>query len=110
MMEMVVNGASTRKVEHITRELCGEEFSKSTVSELCKGLDPLITAWNNRPLSETEYRTKLRTTNSMERLNDEIHQREQVILIFPNRESSLRLLGAFLIEYDEKGSERNTLI
>ena len=55
MMEMVVNGVSTRKVEHITRELCGEEFSKSTVSELTKGLDPLITAWNNRPLSESEY-------------------------------------------------------
>jgi putative transposase len=34
MMEMVVNGVSTRKVENITEELCGKEFSKSTVSEL----------------------------------------------------------------------------
>jgi len=49
-----------------------------------------------------KYRLKLRTTNSMERLNQEIRRRERVIRIFPNRESSLHLLGAFLIEYDEK--------
>lgn len=55
LMEMVVNGVSTRKVENITYELCGATFSKSTISELCKGLDPTINAWNSRPLSETEY-------------------------------------------------------
>ena len=35
LMEMVGNGVSTRKVAQITEELCGEEFSNSTVSELC---------------------------------------------------------------------------
>jgi transposase-like protein len=54
LMEMVVNGVSTRKVSQITEELCGTEFSKSTVSDLCKQLDPIITAWNNRPL-QGEY-------------------------------------------------------
>lgn len=34
MMEMVVNGVSTRKIETITQELCGKKFSKSTVSSL----------------------------------------------------------------------------
>jgi len=47
-----------------------------------------------------KYRTKLRTTNSIERLNQEIRRRERVIRIFPHRESSLRLIGAFLLEYD----------
>lgn len=55
LMEMVVNGVSTRKVAHITEELCGKEFSKSTVSELCKGLDPLVQAWNERDLSGSRY-------------------------------------------------------
>jgi transposase-like protein len=32
LMEMVVNGVSTRKVSAITEELCGASFSKSTVS------------------------------------------------------------------------------
>ncbi len=53
VMEMVVNGVSTRKVAHITEELCGRECSKSTVSDLCKGLDPLVAAWNERDLSGT---------------------------------------------------------
>ena len=48
LMEMVVNGVSTRKVTAITEELCGTSFSKSTVSALCAHLDPLVTAWNER--------------------------------------------------------------
>jgi putative transposase len=55
MMEMVVNGVSTRKVSQVTEELCGTEFSKSTVSDLCKRLDPIVTAWNNRPLSDSQF-------------------------------------------------------
>jgi transposase-like protein len=55
LMEMVVNGVSTRKVARITEELCGREFAKSTVSDLCKGLDPLVEAWNGRDLGSTRY-------------------------------------------------------
>jgi transposase-like protein len=55
LMELVVNGVSTRKVAKVTEELCGTEFSKSTVSELCKQLDPIVLAWNNRPLHEIAY-------------------------------------------------------
>lgn len=32
-----------------------------------------------------KYRKRLRTTNSVERLNEEIRRRERVIRIFPNR-------------------------
>lgn len=48
------------------------------------------------------YRKRLRTTNSVERLNEEIRRRERVIRIFPNRQSVIRLLGALLMEQDEK--------
>jgi transposase-like protein len=40
------------------------------------------------------YRKRLRTTNSVERMNEEIRRRERVIRIFPNRESLERLIGA----------------
>lgn len=55
LMEMVVNGVSTRKVSQITEELCGTEFSKSTVSDLCKNLDPIVNAWNDRPLQDSRF-------------------------------------------------------
>lgn len=50
LMEMVVQGVSTRKVAAITEELCGVRFSKSTVSALCEDLTDRVDAWNERPL------------------------------------------------------------
>jgi putative transposase len=55
LMEMVVNGVSTRKIRRVTEELCGTEFSKSTVSELAKGLDAAVQQWRTRSLAETRY-------------------------------------------------------
>ena len=55
LMEMVVNGVSTRKVASITEELCGASFSKSTVSRLCAALDVRVRAWNERPLGRFPF-------------------------------------------------------
>jgi transposase-like protein len=52
MIEMVINGVSTRKIENITEELCGKSFSKSTVSKLCEQLDPIVAAFRKRPLEK----------------------------------------------------------
>lgn len=49
-----------------------------------------------------KYGKRLRRTNSIEGLNEEIRRQERVIRIFPNRESVIRLLGALLMEQDEK--------
>jgi putative transposase len=46
-------------------------------------------------------RRKLRSSNSIERLNQEIRRRERVIRIFPNRESLQRLMGALLMDTNE---------
>ncbi len=48
MMEMVVQGVSTRNVQKVTEELCGETFSKSTVSEICKELDIPVKQFKDR--------------------------------------------------------------
>jgi putative transposase len=55
LMEMVVNGVSTRKVTQITEELCGANFSKSTVSQLCTGLDARVRAFNERRFDNVKY-------------------------------------------------------
>ncbi|WP_309723577.1 IS256 family transposase [Armatimonas sp.] len=49
----------------------------------------------------TKYHRLLRTSNSQERLNEEIRRRDRVIRIYPNRASCERLLGALLMEFDE---------
>jgi transposase-like protein len=55
LMEMVLNGVSTRKVTAITEELCGTRFSRSTVRQLCTALDRRVHAWNERPLDSHAY-------------------------------------------------------
>lgn len=55
LLEMVVNGVSTRKVKKITKKLCGESVSKSTVSRLCESLDPVVEDWNQRSLDDHDY-------------------------------------------------------
>ena len=55
LMEMVVNGVSTRKVSNITEELCGASFSKSTVSQLCTSLDARVAAFNERRFDGDSY-------------------------------------------------------
>jgi transposase-like protein len=47
------------------------------------------------------HRRLLRTTNMLERLNEEIKRRTRVAGLFPNEASLLRLVGAFLMETDE---------
>ena len=77
-----------------------EDKAPKAMSVLESGFDDVM-AVMNLPL---KYRKRLRTTNSIERLNEEIRRRERVIRIFPNVESVIRLIGALLIEQDEKWS------
>ena len=51
LMEMYLQGVSTRKVSAITEELCGTSFSKSQVSALAGKLDTELTAWRERRLT-----------------------------------------------------------
>jgi transposase-like protein len=48
------------------------------------------------------FRSKLRSTNMIERLNREIKRRTRVCSLFPNEESLLRLVSAILMETSEE--------
>ena len=55
LLEMYLQGVSTRKVAAITEELCGTGFSKSQVSALTSRLDADLTAWRTRSLADRAY-------------------------------------------------------
>src|SRR5881275_221810 len=52
MLEMYVQGVSTRKVKSITEELCGHEFSSSTISRIVQKLDEELERFARRRLEE----------------------------------------------------------
>ncbi|WP_043838667.1 IS256 family transposase, partial [Muricoccus aerilatus] len=48
------------------------------------------------------HRTKLHSTNPLERLNKEVKRRADVVGIFPSEASIIRLIGAVLLEANDE--------
>ncbi len=48
------------------------------------------------------HRRRIRTTNGLERFNQELKRRTRVVRIFPNREACLRLVSALAVEQSEE--------
>ena len=104
LMEMVINGVSTRKVAKITEELCGTEFSKSTVSELCKRLDPLVKEWNERPLKEAYPFVMVDAMVLKVRKGGQVRSQSALIAIGVNMRGYREVLGFWIGDSETYGS------
>ncbi|UIJ92989.1 IS256 family transposase (plasmid) [Sinorhizobium meliloti] len=72
---------------------------------------PRLTSWVEETIEQTltffrlprQHHKHLKSTNMLERLNEEICRRTYVVRIFPNTESCLRLVRALAVETHETG-------
>lgn len=79
LAEMYVQGVSTRKVKTITEELCGHEFSASTISRINESLDEELAKFAGRKLEE-EY-PYLIVDARYERVREDGVIRSQAVLV-----------------------------
>jgi transposase-like protein len=89
-----------------------EEEAKRLLTQLMQNYEksaPRLVAWAEENLMEgltvlqfpVEHWRRLRTSNVIERVNEEIRRRTRVAGIFPNDASCLRLVSAVLMEISE---------
>lgn len=86
-----------------------EQRLKEVVKEHLK-TTPKLAQWMEENLPEgltvftlpAEHQRRMRTTNSLERVNQELKRRTRVAGIFPNEASLLRLISARLMEISEE--------
>jgi len=80
-----------------------------------QGKYPKLTDWVEEHIEETwtfyrlprQHHKHLKSTNMLERLNEEIRRRTRVVRIFPNQASCLRLIRALAVETHEDWLEAN---
>ena len=76
---------------------------------------PRLTGWVEENIDETltfyrlprQHHKHLKSTNMLERLNEELKRRTHVVRIFPNAESCLRLVRALAVEIHENWLEQH---
>ena len=81
----------------------------------CPSTCPKLCSWVEHHIEETltfyrlprRHHKHMKSTNMLERLNEEIKRRTHVVRIFPNAESCLRLIRALAVETHENWLEAN---
>jgi putative transposase len=106
LMEMYVEGVSTRKVKDITEELCGTSFSKSLVSRLAGDLDAELERWRSRPLGEKAYYAYLFVDARYEKARvDHRIVSEGVLIVYGVREDGYReILGVQVADTESEAT------
>jgi transposase-like protein len=109
--------AELREVLHAPTRAQADALLRTLVTKYRSGA-PELADWleTNVPESLTvlslplEHRSRMRTSNAAERLNQEIKRRTRVARVFPNTDSLLRLVSAILSEVSDDWESSKTYI
>jgi len=110
LAEMYVHGVSTRKVKAITEELCGHEFSASTISRINKSLDEELAKFSSRKLEEDYPYLILDARYEKVREEGVIRSRAVLVAIGINWDGRRSVLAVDLANRESQTSWRDFLV
>jgi len=110
MLEMYVQGVSTRKVKNITEELCGHEFSSSSVSRIVKTLDHELEKFAQRRLEEPYPYLILDARYEKVREDGAVRSQAVLVAIGINWEGRRNVLAVELAHRESTSSWRELLV
>ena len=110
LVEMYVQGVSTRKVKAITEPLCGHEFSASSVSRVNKTLDEQLAQFCQRPLEEPYPYFVLDARYEKVREDGVIRSRAVLVAIGIHGDGRRCILGVELANRESRSRWRDFLI
>lgn len=110
LAEMYVKGVSTRKVKAITEELCGYEFSASTISRINQQMDEELEQFATRQLEEEYPYLILDARYEKVRESGVIRHQAVLMAIGVSWEGRRSILGVELANRETKSSWREFLI
>jgi putative transposase len=108
LMETVIQGVSTRRVDRITQILCGTSFSASTISNLMKTMDESLQAFRNRDLSPCRY-SHLVIDARYEKIrgHDGVHSRAILIVAGINEDGYREVLSVEIADLESESTWRD---
>jgi len=110
LAEMYVHGVSTRKVKAITEELCGHEFSASTISRINEDLDTELARFSERKLEEAYPYLVLDARYEKVREEGVIRSRAVLVAIGINGDGRRCVLGVALANRESQTSWKDFLL
>jgi putative transposase len=110
LAEMYVQGVSTRKVKAITEELCGHEFSASSISAINQRLDEELERFMRRRLEEDYPYVILDARYERVRLDGVIRSRAVLVAIGVDWEGRRQILGVELANRESSSSWKEFLV
>lgn len=104
MLQMYIEGVSTRKVRSITEALCGLEVSKSQVSALTAKLDAEIGEWRQRRLVEAYPYLIIDARYEKVRRGGEVVSQGVLVAVGVSATGYREVLGAWVADSESEAS------
>ncbi|UTI87335.1 transposase [Mammaliicoccus sciuri] len=107
LLKSIFQAPTYRHAVQLKEEFIAQYESNPKYVEAIKILDEGFEDASQFYRFPAQHHKNLRTTNSVENINMQLRKREKIVKTFPNLDSAFRLIGAVLMDIQERFDKSN---